>query len=73
MSLARLQLLTPGSLMVPITSPAVGILTVNGTVTLATFKDGTSNTVIFSEWIKGGFPNPYPPGQGLAIVYYYPN
>ena len=31
--------------------------TVNGTVTLATFKDGTSNTVIFSEWIKGGFPN----------------
>ena len=47
--------------------------TVNGTVTMATFKDGTSNTVIFSEWIKGGFPNPYPPGQGLAIVYYYPN
>ena len=34
--------------------------TVNGTVTMATFKDGTSNSVIFSEWIKGGFPNPYP-------------
>ena len=47
--------------------------TVNGTVTLATFQDGTSNTVIFSEWIKGGYANPYPPGKGLAIVYYYPN
>ena len=47
--------------------------TVNATVTLATFQDGTSNTVIFSEWIKGGYANPYPPGKELAIVYYFPN
>ena len=47
--------------------------TVNATVTLATFQDGTSNTVIFSEWVKGGYANPYPPGKGLAIVYYFPN
>ena len=26
---------------------------VNGTVTMATFQDGTSNTAMFSEWIKG--------------------
>ncbi len=43
--------------------------TVSDTVSLATFRDGTSNTVIFSEWIKG---RPAPPGfamNGLNEVY----
>ena len=26
---------------------------VNSTVNMATFQDGTSNTAIFSEWVKG--------------------
>ena len=35
----------------------------NGTpVTLATFVDGTSNTVIFSEWVKGPAALPGPDG-----------
>jgi prepilin-type N-terminal cleavage/methylation domain-containing protein/prepilin-type processing-associated H-X9-DG protein len=41
----------------------------NQTVTLASFVDGTSNTAIFSEWLKGdGIP---PPGSlnGLGQVY----
>ena len=39
-----------------------------GTVTLAKFADGTSNTVIFSEWMKGdGIPPPT--RDGLGIVY----
>jgi prepilin-type N-terminal cleavage/methylation domain-containing protein/prepilin-type processing-associated H-X9-DG protein len=42
---------------------------VNTPTNLTTFQDGTSNTAIFSEWIKGpasGYP---PPKQGLAVVY----
>jgi prepilin-type N-terminal cleavage/methylation domain-containing protein/prepilin-type processing-associated H-X9-DG protein len=42
---------------------------VNNPTNLTTFQDGTSNTAIFSEWIKGpaaGFP---PPKGGLAILY----
>jgi len=37
-------------------------------ITLATFVDGTSNTAIFSEWVKGpavGLPGP----DGLGMVY----
>src|SRR5262249_55451829 len=40
----------------------------NGTpVTLATFVDGTSNTAIFSEWVKG--PAALPGPDGLGMVY----
>jgi prepilin-type N-terminal cleavage/methylation domain-containing protein len=41
---------------------------VNKTVTLGTFTDGTSNTAIFSEWVKGpatGFPG----RNGLGMCY----
>jgi len=42
------------------------------TVTLASFVDGTSNTAIFSEWVKG--PAVGLPGQdGLGMVYTGPN
>jgi prepilin-type N-terminal cleavage/methylation domain-containing protein/prepilin-type processing-associated H-X9-DG protein len=36
-------------------------------VTIATFVDGTSNTVIFSEWVKG--PAAKPGRDGLGMVY----
>jgi len=40
------------------------------TITLSTFVDGTSNTAIFSEWIKGPGNNNFTPQQnGLAMVY----
>ena len=43
--------------------------TVNGTTSLATFFDGTSNTAIFSEWIKGdGVPTGHA-RNGLGEVY----
>ncbi|QEH35297.1 Type II secretion system protein G precursor [Aquisphaera giovannonii] len=42
---------------------------VNDTTNLTTFQDGTSNTAIFSEWIKGPATGSPPPKQGLAIVY----
>ncbi len=42
---------------------------VNATTTLTTFQDGTSNTAIFSEWIKGPATGSPPPKQGLAIMY----
>jgi prepilin-type N-terminal cleavage/methylation domain-containing protein/prepilin-type processing-associated H-X9-DG protein len=43
--------------------------TVSDTSTLSTFQDGTSNTVIFSEWIKGlGTATGRSP-NGLAEVY----
>ena len=38
------------------------------TTSLATFTDGTSNTVIFSEWVKGPAIQPSPK-IGLGIVY----
>ena len=41
-------------------------------MTLATFVDGTSNTVIFSEWVKG--PGAGPPAKdGLGMTYTGPN
>ena len=38
------------------------------TVSLNTFLDGTSNTVIFSEWVKGPSGGP-PQKNGLGVVY----
>jgi prepilin-type N-terminal cleavage/methylation domain-containing protein/prepilin-type processing-associated H-X9-DG protein len=35
------------------TTPALANTPSNGVVTLASISDGTSNTVIFSEWVKG--------------------
>ncbi len=39
-------------------------------VNLNTFVDGTSNTVIFSEWVKG--PATLPGKNGLGMVYNFP-
>jgi len=41
------------------------------TVTMATFVDGTSNTAIFSEWVKGPATGS-PAKNGLGEVYYFP-
>jgi prepilin-type N-terminal cleavage/methylation domain-containing protein/prepilin-type processing-associated H-X9-DG protein len=41
------------------------------TVSIASFRDGTSNTVIFSEWVKG--PGMTPGPDGLGMVYVGPN
>jgi prepilin-type N-terminal cleavage/methylation domain-containing protein/prepilin-type processing-associated H-X9-DG protein len=38
-------------------------------VNLATFVDGTSNTVIFSEWVKGPANGPQGAKDGLGVVY----
>jgi prepilin-type N-terminal cleavage/methylation domain-containing protein/prepilin-type processing-associated H-X9-DG protein len=43
--------------------------TVNDTTNLATFKDGASNTVIFSEWIKGPASPTGSAPNGLGEVY----
>jgi prepilin-type N-terminal cleavage/methylation domain-containing protein/prepilin-type processing-associated H-X9-DG protein len=45
-----------------------GNLNFGNTVNMATFTDGTSNTVIFSEWIKGTGIGP-PTLDGLGMVY----
>ncbi len=42
---------------------------VNGTTSLTTFQDGTSNTAIFSEWVQGTATGSPPPKQGLPICY----
>jgi prepilin-type N-terminal cleavage/methylation domain-containing protein/prepilin-type processing-associated H-X9-DG protein len=39
-------------------------------VSINTFTDGTSNTAIFSEWVKG--PAAKPGKNGLGMVYYLP-
>jgi prepilin-type N-terminal cleavage/methylation domain-containing protein/prepilin-type processing-associated H-X9-DG protein len=40
-------------------------------VTINTFTDGTSQTAIFSEWVKGNIsPNGLPGKNGLGMVYY---
>jgi len=39
-------------------------------VDLSTFVDGTSNTVVFSEWVKG--PAALPGKNGLGMVYNFP-
>jgi prepilin-type N-terminal cleavage/methylation domain-containing protein/prepilin-type processing-associated H-X9-DG protein len=43
--------------------------TVNSTVNMATFTDGTSNTAIFSEWIKGEAVPTGHAHNGLSEVY----
>jgi prepilin-type N-terminal cleavage/methylation domain-containing protein/prepilin-type processing-associated H-X9-DG protein len=43
---------------------------VNATSTIATFQDGTSNTAVFSEWVKG--PAGLPAKDGLGMIYYLP-
>jgi prepilin-type processing-associated H-X9-DG protein len=42
---------------------------VSQTTDMATFQDGTSNTAIFSEWIKGPASGVPVSKQGLGIVY----
>jgi len=44
---------------------------VNATSNMSTFQDGTSNTAVFSEWVKG--PAGLPGKDGLGMVYYLPN
>ncbi len=44
-------------------------LNVEGVVTLAQFTDGTSNTVVFSEWLKGDGLVPASSKDGLGQVY----
>lgn len=44
---------------------------VNAPTNMSTFQDGTSNTAIFSEWVKG--PAALPGKNGLGMVYYFPN
>jgi prepilin-type N-terminal cleavage/methylation domain-containing protein/prepilin-type processing-associated H-X9-DG protein len=39
-------------------------------ITMSSFVDGTSNTAIFSEWVKGPAASPAPNGLGVA---YYAN
>jgi len=41
------------------------------TVTMATFVDGTSNTAVFSEWVKGRATGT-PTKNDLGMVYYFP-
>jgi prepilin-type N-terminal cleavage/methylation domain-containing protein/prepilin-type processing-associated H-X9-DG protein len=40
-----------------------------GTVSIDDFADGTSNTAIFSEWIKGPGVDPASASDGLGVVY----
>jgi prepilin-type N-terminal cleavage/methylation domain-containing protein/prepilin-type processing-associated H-X9-DG protein len=44
-----------------------------GTIAIDDFDDGTSNTVIFSEWIKGEGVDPAGAKDGLAVVYTKPS
>jgi len=44
----------------------------NRNISINSFVDGTSNTIIFSEWVKG--PQQGSPAKnGLGMVYYLPN
>jgi prepilin-type N-terminal cleavage/methylation domain-containing protein/prepilin-type processing-associated H-X9-DG protein len=43
----------------------------NRVITINSFTDGTSNTAIFSEWVKGPATNPARPS--LGVVYFFPN
>jgi prepilin-type N-terminal cleavage/methylation domain-containing protein/prepilin-type processing-associated H-X9-DG protein len=44
----------------------------NRVVTINSFTDGTSNTAIFSEWVKGPATG-LPAKNGLGMVYYFNN
>jgi prepilin-type processing-associated H-X9-DG protein len=46
-----------------------GNLNVSNAVKMNTFTDGTSNTVIFSEWIKGDGVDPTVASDGLGMIY----
>jgi prepilin-type N-terminal cleavage/methylation domain-containing protein/prepilin-type processing-associated H-X9-DG protein len=39
-------------------------------ITMSSFVDGTSNTAIFSEWVKGPATSPAP--LSLGVTYYFP-
>jgi len=43
----------------------------NRVITINSFTDGTSNTAIFSEWVKGPATSPAKPSLGM--VYHFPN
>jgi prepilin-type N-terminal cleavage/methylation domain-containing protein/prepilin-type processing-associated H-X9-DG protein len=43
----------------------------NRVITINSFTDGTSNTAIFSEWVKGPAVSPAKPSLGM--VYFFPN
>jgi len=42
----------------------------NRNISINSFTDGTSNTIVFSEWVKG--PQNVPGKNGLGMVYYLP-
>jgi len=42
----------------------------NRMISINSFTDGTSNTIVFSEWVKG--PAALPGKNGLGMVYYFP-
>jgi prepilin-type N-terminal cleavage/methylation domain-containing protein/prepilin-type processing-associated H-X9-DG protein len=42
----------------------------NRQISINSFTDGTSSTVVFSEWVKG--PAAFPGKDGLGMVYYFP-
>src|SRR6202012_2466761 len=48
------------------TTPALANTPSNGTVTLSSITDGTSNTIIFTEWVKGQNDSTSP---GLQQIY----
>jgi prepilin-type N-terminal cleavage/methylation domain-containing protein/prepilin-type processing-associated H-X9-DG protein len=54
------------------TAPLSG-LTADSTVTMASFVDGTSNTAVFSEWLKGDGRQPADSMDGLGQVYTSPS
>ena len=44
----------------------------NKTLTLADITDGTNNTAIFSEWVRGAGNDPAHSRDGLGMVYVLP-
>jgi prepilin-type N-terminal cleavage/methylation domain-containing protein/prepilin-type processing-associated H-X9-DG protein len=42
----------------------------NRMISINSFTDGTSNTIVFSEWVKG--PAALPGKNGMGMVYYFP-
>src|SRR5262249_43075648 len=48
-----------------------GAMFTRSPITIATFVDGTSNTAIFSEWVKAPAVGTTPPAKnGLGVIYY---